>query len=149
MSAGAYQHGRRQTEMPRQNDRAVLRYHALHDSCLLSADDDSDSVMLGMGLRLADQLEDGTQPSVYVDQSGDSDAKVKRERPRSLPAETEADTYDLPDLSPLSEESKTAECERSRYLSDTEPDHDSVSLLRAPDWTADTPTAGAQIETVL
>ena len=166
MSVGAYQraepgfaHGRsHQTDMPRQNDRAVLRYQAaLHDTCLFSGDDTA-SVMLG--LRLEDQLEDDAQPSVYVDHSGDLEAKVKRARSHSLPAselvavETETDdTYDLPpDLSPLSEESKTAECERSRYLSklNTDPVRDSVSLLRAPGWTAvDSPTTGADIETVL
>jgi len=90
-----------------------------------------------LGLRLADELEDDTPSSVYVDHSGDSEDKAKRARSCSLPAselvaaETEADAYDL---------------------SNTDQDQDSVALLRAPGWTevdGPTPTAGAEIETVL
>ena len=177
LSVGAYQrresgitHGRSQRDMPRKTDRAVFGYPAaLPDTCSFRADS-SASVVLG--LRLADHLEDGTQPSINVDHSGDSEATVKRSRSRSLPtselvaAETETDTdrYDhLPDRLPradsslLSEESRTVECERSRYLSNTDPEQtgscigrDSMLLVRAPGWTTvDAPTTGAKIETVL
>jgi len=167
-------HARRQSDiMPHKTDRAVFRYPpALHDTCPFSSDD---SASIVLGLRLADRLEDGMQPTMDVDhdsESDDSEPTVKLARSRSLPtsqltaAVSDADSSPDQPSAPRADvfqahyrhrkEEKPAECERWRDFSDTDPeqtgsymDQDSMSLLTGPSWTTvDRPTTSAEIETV-
>jgi len=175
--AAAYQHGGQScVDMPPKTDHAVPRYpSALQTTCPFDVDDNA---RIALGLRLANQLEDNTQPSVNVGVHSDyPEAKVKLERSRSLPAseldvaETVVDGCDnSPDRPCVTQadvscqtrqryrkRARPAEYQRSRCLSNTGREHtgsfidrDSMSLLTAQGWTAaDRPTTSAEIETVL
>jgi len=153
---------RSQVAMALKSDHAVSRYPAaaLDNTCPFNT---NDNTCMALGLGLADQLEDGAQPSRHVDHSGDAEAKVKRARSRSLPInqlDVEDSEGDQSDNSPeniplrasvlhadISETKRQNQKEAKSAERQYNTDQNATSLLTVglPDWT----TTSAQIETTL